>query len=240
MTPQISEPSAAPKPSAWMRFKAGFIKLFSGLPILGPLTNCTAKNHRDTLKEFFITILFGTATFWVTALFLKAFSVNDGKKYTEILISTVSTGQLFIFAVGMLGPILLSSAEDPDSTKQFPGRTYHFALILLLGALASGFYAFVLAGREPQASGLLNSDFLFTASVSIAAVVVVMRYLTTVYRKSTASFDAEQNLKEPVDEFARKFNARHSADSTLDIHEQTTSAADEMAERLNQRNGGAR
>jgi hypothetical protein len=237
MTPQPN-PSPSTGPSRWRIFIANFQRRFGRIPIVGPLTNCTVKNHLDSLKEFSITILFGTATFWVTAIFLKAFLANSAKTNGQILHSTVGTGQLFIFAVGMLGPILLASAEDPDTSKQFPGRTYHFALILLLGVLASGLYAFVLASREPQAAGLFDSNFLYRASVCIALVVVVMRYLTTVYRKSTATFNAEEGLKEPVNDFAAAFNARHPAEDTMEALPLRNDAADDMAARLNSRNGG--
>lgn len=202
------------------------------MPIVGYLADCTAQNHKDSLREFTITILFGTATFWVTALLLMAFSINQGAGYLALLYKTVSTGQLFIFSVGMLGPILLASAEDPKNNRQFPGRTNHFAMILLLGALASGFYAFVLASREPQAAGLLNTEFLFQASLVLSALVIAMRYLTTVYRKSTATFDAEENLKRPVEEFAAQFENRHpSAEPAL----VQSAAADEMVDRFNGR-----
>lgn len=234
MTPQ---PPLSTGPNQWGVIVASCQRRFSRIPIVGPLTNCTVKNHLDSLKEFWITILFGTATFWVTAIFLKAFSASSAKSNFEILHSTVSTGQLFIFAVGMLGPILLASAEDPDSSKQFPGRTYHFALILLLAVLASGFYAFVLASREPQAVGLFNSVFLYRASVCIALVVVVMRYLTTVYRKSTATFNAEVSFKEPVNDFAAEFNARHPAEDKAEILSLRNDSAEGMTARFNRRNG---
>lgn len=234
MTPQ---PTPSTGPGRWKVFVASCQRQFSRIPIVGPLTNCTVKNHLDSLKEFSITILFGTATFWVTAIFLKAFLVNSAKSNVEILHSTVSTGQLFIFAVGMLGPILLASAEDPDSTKQFPGRTYHFALILLLGVLASGFYAFVLASREPQAVGLFDSTFLYRASVCIALFVVAMRYLTTVYRKSTATFNAEESFKEPVNDFAAEFNARHPAEEPLDPLPPRNDVLEDMVARFSSRNG---
>lgn len=236
MTPEPVK-SIATRTLTWTGTLTRARKIFSGIPILGPLATCSRKNHKDSVKEFAITILFGTATFWVTAVFLKAFTANDGKDYGEVLYTTVSTGQLFIFSVGMLGPILLASAEDPDPKKQFPGRTYHFALILLLGALASGFYAFVLAGRQPQAAGLLNSNFLYNASVCIAVVVVLMRYLTTVYRKSTSSFDAEDGLKAPVNEFAERFNNRHPGAPPDPVESDAHEAADDMVARLNNRKG---
>lgn len=207
-----------------------------GFPIVGPLANCTLKHHKATIPEFVITILFGTVTFWVTALFLMAFTANSGASYLQLLHKTISTGQLFIFAVGMLGPILIASAEDPANSRQFPGRTNHLAMIVLLGALASGFYGFVLASREPQAQGLLDTQFLFHSSVVLAVIVVIMRYLTTVYRKSTASFDAEENLKAPVERFADEFQDRHPA-----IDESSprgsNAAAQEMINRFNGKGG---
>ncbi|MFG0712493.1 hypothetical protein ACF8O9_06505 [Stenotrophomonas geniculata] len=230
--PDQKEISRAPPPGGRAR------RILSSLPILGPLAHCTAKNHKDSLKEFFITLIFGTATFWVTAVFLKAFVSNREKNYFELLASTISNGQLFIFAVGMLGPILLASAEDSDSTKQFPGRAYHFAAMLFLGALSSGFYAFVLAGREPVVKELLDSDFLLIASIFIAGIVVTLRYLTTVYRKSTLAFDAERGLKQPVNDFADKFAARHPNEESLDAAPYENPGADKMTEHFNRRNGG--
>lgn len=187
----------------WMR------SLGRSLPLLGPLADCTKKNHRDSVKEVAITVLFGTATFWVTAIFLRVLTVNKGEGYFDLLYKTVSSGQLFIFSVGMLGPILLAAADDPDKNKKFPGRASHFSLLILMAALASGFYAFQLIAREPQGQSLLDTAFLFKASLVIAALVLILRYLTTVYRKSTAEFDPEEQMKEPAANFAREFAQMH-------------------------------
>lgn len=219
-------------PSIGIRFWRGTQNAIRWLPIVGHLPNCTLKNHTDSLKEFSITILFGTATFWVTALLLMGFAANKESDYLDLLYKTTNSGQLFIFAVGMLGPILLASAEEPQNTKQFPGRAAHFALILLLGALASGFYATVLAGRDPRATALINNQFLFTASTVIASLVVVMRYLTTVYRKNTSAFNVEERLKGPEKEFAADFEARHASDP---LSASSASAADAMVNRFNGR-----
>lgn len=225
-------------PSLGKKIWSSLVLYFGKIPILGPLTRCSAKNHVDSLKEFSITILFGTATFWVTTIFLKALLTNSEKGFYDVFLSTIGTGQLFIFAVGMLGPILLASAEDSDPSKQFPGRTYHLALIVLLGVLASGFYAFVLAAREPKADGLLNTNFLFKSSVAISVVVVIMRYLTTVYRKSTATFNPETGLKQPVNDFADDFNARHPTPEITEQFRDNQSAAADLIARFNKRNGG--
>lgn len=217
--------------------KAGFlwiIEFIRGVPILGHLPNCTWKNHKDSIQEFLVTILFGTATFWMTAILLKVFISNHDIGYSSLLIRTVSDGQLFIFSVGMLGPILLASAEDPTNYKPFPGRTSHLVFIVLIGALASGFYTFSLASREPQVSDLLDRQFLFRMSLGIASLVVAMRYLTTVYRKSTASFDAESGFKKPVEEFSREFEERHPVSDDAIA---SNSPADDIISRFNERGG---
>ncbi len=219
--------------SKWRAVKFRAYKILEIMPIVGHLSRCTKQHHKSSLREFIITILFGTATFWVTAIFLRTFSVNKELDFFELIYKTVSNGQLFIFAVGMLGPIVLSSAEDPRNSKQFPGRVNHFALIVLLGALAAGMYALVLAGREDVAKGMFDADFLFSSSVLIALVVVGLRYLTIVYRRSTVHFDAEGEMLAPVTQFAADFNERHPLTTTS----QLDNAADAMVSRLDNKKG---
>ena len=219
-------------PSRWRYYWRQTQAAIRFLPIFGHLANCTLKDHGSALKEFVPTILFGTATFWLTAIILAGFSAYQGFNFANLLYVTTESGQLFVFSVGMLGPILIISATDPPNTKQFPGRLGHFALIVILGALASGFYAIVLAGRLQNTPNLINISYLYGASLLIAASVVVMRYITTVYRKSTQSADAEGLLKDPENRFADKFSTRHTFDP-LAIPE--AAIADEMADRFNSR-----
>lgn len=205
------------------------------LPFFGHLPNCTLKDHASALKEFVPTIIFGTATFWMTALMLKAFSAYEHYKISSLLLETTNAGQLFIFSVGMLGPILIVSATDPPGTKQFPGRLAHFTLIVVLGSLASGFYAIALASRQnDEMLNIVNGSYIYAASLAISAFVVTMRYLTTVYRKNTQSADAESLLKAPEKEFADEFNSRHPTDP---LGSASSSGVDAMVNRFN--NGGA-
>ncbi|PPT21827.1 hypothetical protein XarbCFBP7629_09710 [Xanthomonas arboricola] len=109
----------------------------------------------------------------------------------------------------------------------------HWALTILLGALAAGFYALVLVSRSPDAIGLFDMKFLFKASAYIAVVVVILRYLTMVYRKSTSSFDAEHELISPVQNFAKEFEEKLE-----DRQNEMRSSADDMADRFNNRGDG--
>lgn len=184
---------------------------WSAVPVLGHLVYCSRKNHLDTLKEFAVTVVFGTATFWVTALFLLPFTANRQLGYPALILSTMDAGQLFIFAVGMLGPILFIALDEPPNAKKFPGRTSHVVFLSLIALVAAGFYAIQLVAKNqpPSSEVMVDTNFLFYASAVIAFLVLAVRYLTTVYRKSTLSFDPETQMKEPVADFASQFASRH-------------------------------
>jgi hypothetical protein len=179
------------------------------LPLIGHLRFCTAKNHLDALKDFTVITAFGTATFWVTAFLLLAFAKNEDSTYPSLLKHTMDAGQLFIFSVGMLGPILISVFDDPQDRpeQKFPGRLIHTSALVLLGFVASGLYAIQLGGRDDAAHTPLNTQFLFRSSVFIACFFLLIRYLTMVYRKS--SFDPTEQMEKPAEDFAQKFARRH-------------------------------
>lgn len=188
---------------------AWFKETWKKIPILGPLVYCSRKNHADTLKELLVTLLFSTTTFWTTVVFLKAYTSNSGVPVFELFRQTVSAGQLFIFSVTFLGPVYLIAGEDPENAKVFPNRGVHLVVLFPIALLAGGLYAIQFGARTSQGSHLLDDGYLLHASIYIAALAVVLRYLTVVYRKSTISFNPEAELVEPSQLFAEKFAARH-------------------------------
>jgi hypothetical protein len=151
-------------------------------------------------------MVFSTVTFWLTALFLKAFNAFSGSPYYVVLQSTVNTGQLFIFSVAFMGPILLTAAEDPRNARQFPGRLWHFLALVTLAIVAAGCYALQQSTKINGTDNLLNKDFLFNFSIAVAICAMLLRYLATVYRKQT--FDPEREMKKPEEDFSDAF-ARH-------------------------------
>ncbi|MDR2960211.1 MAG: hypothetical protein LBV10_11760 [Stenotrophomonas sp.] len=191
------------------RAGARFRAILKAIPLIGPLAHCSVKHHKEAFKEFALATVFGTATFWLSAALLLALRTNSSSNYFHTLHSTVNSGQLFIFAVGLMGPIILSTAEDPDKSAKFPGRSWHIASLIIAAFVASGFYSFELVARDPKASQFFDRDFLFNASVIIAAFVVMMRYLTIVYRRSTLSPDSPDEIRQRHEDFSDDFARRH-------------------------------
>lgn len=193
------------------RGNVGFVAGWKRLPILGHLVYCSKKNHADAVKELVVTLLFSTATFWMTVFLLKAYSSNNDTSYLDLFIQSVGAGQLFIFAVTFLGPVYLIAGEDPENAKVFPNRGLHLVLIFPLALLGGGLYAIQFGVRNNLEMLPLNTVYLLHSSELIAFLAVLLRYLTVVYRKSTLVFNPETELVEPSQNFAQKFAARHQS-----------------------------
>ncbi|MDF2817158.1 MAG: hypothetical protein K0S73_1098 [Stenotrophomonas rhizophila] len=188
-----------------------FQNFWQRLPLVGYLVYCTRKNHAEAMRELFVTLLFSTTTFWISALILQAFMQNAGMNYFAIIKTTANAGQLFIFAVSFMGPVFLLAGDDPPKAKNFPNRGLHFIVLFVLAIIASCFYALQLGAKQFPGSMMLDSHFLMNTSMVIAALAIALRYLTVVYRKNTLYFDPNVEMVERTTEFADQFARRHSA-----------------------------
>ena len=164
------------------------------------------------MREMFFILLFSTATFWLTALFLLGSQTTRVLGYPALLFSTVRTGELFIFTVGFLGPILLLTSDDPKEARVFPSRLWSVAALLIIGLIAAGYHSQIKAAQFKGALDPSDADFFYTVSLSVAVAAVVLRYLSMVYRRST--FVPQVEIKKPTDEFADNFEQRHPKDGS--------------------------
>ena len=191
---------------SWLSRKA------SGFPLFGHLVYCKWPQHRAAAREMFVITAFATATFWLTAVFLMSSQSARANGYVSTVLSTANEGELFIFAVGFLGPILLTALDDPrDARREFPGRLWHIFALIIIGLVATGYHAQIKAGQlKGSALAAPDQEFLFEISAWIAAAAVVLRYLAIVYRKST--FVPEDEIKQPETDFADKFVKAHDSE----------------------------
>jgi len=196
---------------------------FSHVPVVGPLVYCKWKDHKASFREMTIILLFATATFWLTSLILMGFASTRALGYVSVLFSTVKSGELFIFSVGFIGPILLSTAEDKKDEREFPGRLWHLLALVLLALVGTAFHSQI---KSAQLTGSVNPadfDFWVNASLYIAASAVILRYLSMVYRKST--FSPQKEIKSREENFADEY-AKHRGE---DISRITATATPSQA-----------
>lgn len=179
-------------------------------PIIGGLVRCQAADHLLALKEFVIAIVFSTATFWLSACILMYLDANRNVNYVQLLASTVSNGELFIFAVGFLGSTLIVAFDDPKGARQFPGQIWHAVALFVLGLLCAGSFALVRLASDDELSLKLNQELLFRASLWLASIAALLRYLAIVYRKFTLRPD--DLMKESERQFSDQFAQRHQGE----------------------------
>jgi hypothetical protein len=168
--------------SKWLLFWHRATAIFSRLPIVGGLAYCSTANHAAALKEFAVVAGFATATFWLSA-FLAQFSVaNAATSYPDLVLRTVSRGELFIFSVSILGPVLYTALDEPSWARRgFPEKLLHIGLTVILTLLAATGFSGVKLTPDP------NLAFALQSSLTIAAIAIVLRYLTILYNKSRGS-----------------------------------------------------
>lgn len=179
----------------------------SEIPVLGHLVYCKWAQHKSAAREMFIITAFATATFWLTAIFLMSSQSARMIGYPGMLLSTVKSGELFIFSVGFLGPILLTALDDPKDAREFPGRLWHIFILIIIGLVATGYHSQIKANQFKGGLNPADHEFLFTVSIWIAGFAVMLRYLTIVYRKST--FIPEDEIKQPETDFANDYVKSH-------------------------------
>lgn len=182
--------------------------VFSQIPIIGYLTSCGYAQHKAALRDFTISFLFSTATFWLSAFVLLGLNANAASSYFDMLRTTVQSGELFIFSVGFLGPILLVAIEDPANAKPFPGKVWHIAMLVAIMLISVALFAMTKVSHVPSVLLNLNMSWLFKISLYTASGAAVLRYLAMLYRKQT--IDPEAQMKNPEREFARQFAKHHA------------------------------
>ena len=180
--------------------------LIGKVPIIGYLVYCERAQHVAAAKDFFIGLCFSTATFWLSALFLSSLEANKDSNYLLLLQSTVRNGELFIFTVGFLGPILLTALEDPKNARPFPGRIWHILALVVVAIIAAGFFALMKVATNRDITPIFNRQFIYQTSLHLAGLSIALRYLAIVYRKQT--IDPEKEIKEKEANFANEF-AKH-------------------------------
>lgn len=178
-------------------------KKFSWVPIIGPFFDCSLDSHKKSVKEFVPTLAFSTATFWMSAIFLYALVGNREREFMDVLLGTAESTELLIFSLAFLGTIIVSAAEDPDGARPFPGRAWHFLFVFSMAVVAAGFYALQRVEKAGGLRSAFDGEYIQLVSISIAALSILISYLTVLYRNQ--SFNPETEIKGREDDFSNAF-----------------------------------
>jgi hypothetical protein len=193
----------------WDNFK----HRFKDTALIGPLVECTRRDHASALKELMIIATFSTITFWLSALVLKMLDVNRSAGYFELLFSTVKGGELFIFAVAIMGPILIIVSDETPTRKIFPAGTWLNFGLVVVALICGTLYGIMRVANFQLGSLQLNQSLLYDFSLYMACAAVFFRYLAIVYNKGLSQITPEELLMMPEHQFVNSFAARHKDDN---------------------------
>ncbi|WBS04212.1 hypothetical protein OU994_07990 [Pseudoduganella sp. SL102] len=109
----------------------------------------------------------------------------------DLVIGTVSNGELLIFSVSFASPIFLAAMQDRGGKSPFPGAIWHiFTLIGFAIGAAAVFGLLKIEALVPEIKLGLNMDAIRTLSYYIFAAALLLRYTTMVYQKMLSAADA--------------------------------------------------
>ncbi|UCV03702.1 hypothetical protein [Dechloromonas denitrificans] len=179
------------------------------IPLIGPVFTCSARDHFSALSDFSITVVFSSITFWLSAVILSVLDINHGIGFGNLLSSTVQGGELFIFSLGILGPILIIVMDDARKAKSFPSGKWLIFVLVVSALLCGSLFAIMKANASPGVGGLgIDKNQAVSISFWVAGVACALRYLTIAYNKSLSRFNAE-DLQAGEQQFKNAFATRH-------------------------------
>lgn len=185
----------------------------SRIPIIGPAFTCSARDHFSAIADFSITVAFSSITFWLSVIILSVLDINRGASYGDLLASTVQGGELFIFSLGILGPILIIVMDDARKAKSFPSGKWLMFLLVVAALVCGSLFAILKANAVQGVSGLgIDKHQAISISFWMAGVACTLRYLTIAYHKSLSRFSAE-DLQAGEQQFKNAFAIRHGKEN---------------------------
>lgn len=166
---------------------------FRNVPLLGPLADCSWRDHWETMVQTFLILLFSTAPLWLGSLVIFATSTEKHLPYIAAFVSTINDGQLFMYCTALLAPVVWMALVDPPGARVFPSKIAHIVLVVVIDLIASVFFALIVAAKA------LIQPFTFRFSIELFAVSLVLLYLGTVYHSSRLPDAAGEFKKEEKD-----------------------------------------
>ncbi len=167
--------------------------------IIGTLFRAGRETLTSAFYEFVYLFLWSILPFVLGALVLFVTSDDPNKNFLELGVQTFRNGELLIFTISMLAPILYLTLHDPEQAQPFPHKLPISTVVALIIVTCASLFSLL------KASSVKDLPFVFCLSVLLTVVALVFRYLAIVYHKIRMPQLTERELREPQDTFVEKF-----------------------------------
>lgn len=195
---------------------------WSRIWLIGTIFKTSRATHAAAFYEFMYLLLWSILPFALGTLVLYVTASDPNKDIFELSLHTFQNGELLIFTISMLAPILYLTLHDPEQAEPFPHKLPISTIVALVIVTCASLFSLL------KASSVKDLPFVIGLSVVLTIVALVFRYLAIVYHKVRLPPLTERDLREPQDTFVENFR-RHVEGESNDV-DFTSSFGDHLKE----------
>lgn len=179
--------------------KKNFSGKLSHLWLVGTLFKVGRPTYASAFYEFLYLFIWSVLPFALGALVLYVTSDLPSKNFFQLGISTFRNGELLVFTISMLAPILYLTLHDPEQAQPFPHKLPISTLVALVILTCAALFAVL------KASAVKDLPFVFELSVGLTGLALVFRFFSIVYHRHRMPPLSETELRATQTNFIDDF-----------------------------------
>lgn len=173
---------------------------FSKLWLVGALFKAGRRTYTGALYEFTYALVWSIFPFVLGALTLYVTSDEANKDFLKFTVNTFRNGELLIYTISMLTPILYLVLHDPEQAESFPHKLPLSTLVTLIAVTSAALFALM------KAHAIKDPDFVLQFSIVLTVLALLMRYLALVYHRLRMPDTSERDLRANQDTFIQQYS----------------------------------
>lgn len=177
-------------------------KWWAHLWVFGALSLATRKTLASALYEMLYLLAWSTLPFWLGGVIGYAMSDAHDKSVLAMTVATFRNGELLVFTISTLAPTLFLMGHDPEGARIFPHKLPLSTFGMLTISVCVALFAML------KANAVKDAPFVFTASILVSVLALLVRYLSMVYHRIRLPELSEQSLRASETSFVDAFKRR--------------------------------
>jgi hypothetical protein len=179
-------------------------KILRHAPLFGHAFNCSVGEHLQTAAEIFPGLFWSMLPIWVgTFVALVKGPALNWQGFHVAFGSTITGGELFIYAAAFLAPILWIIHHVPPGAEAFPTPLAHGLLTAIVTVCCALSFEMQKPGQNP------NLVILHRLALLFFWTAIVLIYLATLYHNHRLPVVSREQIRSQQDHFLRDYRERH-------------------------------
>lgn len=189
--------------------------------LVGGLFRAGRKVYAGALYEFLYLFIWSILPFALGALVLYVTTDGPNKSFYDFGLDTFKNGELLVFTISMLAPILYLTLHEPDQAGAFPHKLPISTTVALIIVICAALFALL------KAHAVKDIPFVLDLSVMLTVLALMFRYLALVYHGMRLPQPTERELRSSQTNFVDEFR-RHVGDEAPSAAAFTQSVANQI------------